>query len=288
MHDLFVALRILAVAVLLLWLLTRTAVARMALRWVMREPALLVPAAMAGVTALALAHWTRVDCLTERPWFGPFEGRLGHPGSWIWFAFGSLALAGQVGLLQAIEVGRRPDGDDFLRGIRQHTATMVLARLAIAAGVASLERLVPHRATPALVVVLLPSLCLVPVVAFAADHPGRPLRALLATLSFTSRRVGAVGGPLLAHALLILGLGAARSSFDDLRLDFPEIAFLTSGLGFNVGFFAAVADSPWAAPVSSLASLFGTVVFTTAQWIGVRHGYDAASFVHRERGEAGA
>lgn len=274
-HDLLVGLQVTGATAVLLWLLTRSVLCRTALGLVKRFPALLVPTAMAATAALLATSFHGAPALTEQPiLLVDLFGAAAWPAV-VWFVAVSAAFAGQIGLLDAIDAGRPPDGDAFLRGIRSHTATMILARLGIAGSLALIAWFLPTLRGPGLILCVVPSLLLVPAIGVASRHPGRPITALRETLSFSHTRLGAVGGPLMGQMLLLIGVAYSRSLFDSHHADFHDVALYSSGLGLNVFPHAIVADSPLAAIVATLGCMAGSMLFATAQWIGVRHGYEA-------------
>jgi hypothetical protein len=283
-HDLFVAALVGSAAIALLWLLTRQALHRAALARVLRQPALLVPAAMSGALGLVFALLGMPEAIAEQPFATAAERLASAPAAWLGFLAITVALAGQIGLLEADDVGLPADGHAFASGVRRHTATALLARsVAAALGFALWCAVGPTR-DPLLVVWLVPQLFVASSVGIASEYPSRPLAAALAQLRFALAKLGSIGAPVIAHALFLLGLGLARARFDALDVPLAGHALGWSSLGYNLFPQLRVGDSVPAAVVATLASAVASTVFLTAHWLGVRHGYGASP---PARGHAG-
>ena len=274
-NDSIVFLQVGVAASLLLWFLTRMALPKAALARVLRTPALLVPAAMVAVgAAIAVACDVGVAFVELPPL--RFVDDLPLAGaSLLGFSAIAMGIAGQIGLLEALDEGRIVGSEAFLAGVRRHFATVVLAKAVAAVASQALYLSFGVVPPPILVIWLIPMLFVAPIVGVATRHPKRPLRALVEGLRFASANIGRIGGPVLAHALFLLGLGIARVEFDGLALTPHEVALTASPVGYNLFPHVLVADSPPAAVLASLASAFASTVFLCAHWLGVRHGYDA-------------
>jgi hypothetical protein len=285
-NDLIVALKVLAVAVALLWLVTRIGPARRSVQWIARYPALLVPTVMVALAAFAHANLVHFrPSLHEHPLWATFSD---HPGSsvetWVWFCIVSAAFAGQIGLLEAIKDKGQPDGLAFLAGIRRHFLTVSVARLGLILGTLVLGRWanVPNSQPLNAAVLLLPNVLLAPAFGVASRYPGRPIRTLHRTLAFSGGgQLGSICALVVAQAILIFGLAYARWTFDSFSMaamgdPVGQTALASSVLGFNVMPHGYVTDSPPAAVFATLASMVGSAIFTIAHWLGVNHGYESA------------
>ena len=277
-HDLFVAALVGSAALALLWLLTRQALLRAALARVLHQPALLVPAAMSGALGLVFALLGMPEAIAEQPIATAAERLASLPTALIGFLAITVALAGQIGLLEALDAGLPVDGHAFARGVRRHAATALLARSVAAALAWALWCAVGPTRGPLLVVWLVPQLFVASSVGIASAYPGRPFGAVLAQARFALAKLGGIGAPVIAQALFLFGLGLARARFDALDVPLSGHALGWSSLGYNLFPQLRVGESVPAAVVATLASALASTVFVTAHWLGVRHGYGAASF----------
>jgi hypothetical protein len=286
-NDLVISLQVLGVAIALLWVVTRLALARRALTLFSRYPALLVPTVMVGLAAFAHANFGNWrPALHEQPLWVTFTD---YPGSsvepWVWFVLVSAAFAGQIGLLDALKGGRHADGLAFLAGIRRHFVSVSVARLALIVGTLVLGRWVnlPRAQPLAAAVLLLPNVLLAPAFGMVSRYPGRPFLALRRSLAISSGpQLGSVCALVIAQSILIFGLAYARWTFDHFSMSSTgdpvgQTALASSVLGFNLMPHAYVTDAPPAAVFAAFASMLGSAVFTTAHWLGANYGYDTYS-----------
>ena len=268
----------LAIGIGLIWLLCRGEFARAALRKVLRQPALLVPAAMT-VAALIVIHRAVPQIeLWETPFRqgrGLFSSLLGWR-NWVGLGVVAAGLAGQVGLLEAIADGRRPDGFTMLAGIRRHFRTFVVAKLAFGLGVHLLaDFAATGRAGSGLILFLVPNLFIAPVLGTASLHPGQPLAALRAAFELAIRRVFAVGWPVLFQALIMLGLVLSTSRVAWTSVEPELLVDGASTVGFNQMLFLTRNAPGGVATIATTLSVFVSVVFVTAHWHGATNGYRA-------------
>jgi hypothetical protein len=184
------------------------------------------------------------------------------------------ALAGQVGLLEAEEHGHRPDGTAMLRGIKRHFLTFAIAKLLLGGGAHLLTIwMTPRDAW--LIAFVVPSLFLAPVVGTATAHPGRPLHALRDALELAYGNLFVVGWPLIAQTALLVGTAILLHRLDVGFVPPALLAASSSVLSYNQFAFVA-SQGPLASQVIATATVvFGSAVFVTAHWLGVRHGYHA-------------
>lgn len=262
--------------ILLTWLLTRGALTKSALQSVLRRPAILVPAAMTTAGIWILMTWVFDPTLHENPFGLEFARGLGRGrrANWLVLALVAGGLAGQIGLLEAVERGRRCDGFAMLQGIRNHFATFFLAKVGIAGGAWLVSAVVPPR-DPLLIAYVVPSLFLAPVAGTATRHPGRPLPALRDALAMASRDMFAVGWPVLAQTMLLLGIAFLVGRLASSPIPPELLTFSSSAVSFNHAPFLLVQAPAIAATIATAASVFGSAVFVTVHWEGGHRGYRA-------------
>jgi hypothetical protein len=145
---------------------------------VLSTPALLVPAALAGVLAfwleMASSRNFRPTQFTDNSW---------HV-SLIVLVTMSVLVAGFIGLLQPLRAGTKPDGRHFVAGMKDHTVTIFLGQmmslLFLGFVTTNLFTEGAERTTFSTIFLLAPSLVLAPLLGTTALHPRRPLRAFRA------------------------------------------------------------------------------------------------------------
>jgi hypothetical protein len=264
-----------AACVALIWLATRGHLARRALREVLDHPGILVPAAMVSAAMIGLHRGFGIGG-HENPLAVPrsFDFPLFAEGSWLVFGLVAAAIAGQIGLLEAVARGGRPDAEALVAGVRRHFATIAIAKVLVAVA----ARVVmgwthPSEREGALIFLLVPSLLLAPVLGIASRHPGRPIRALVETLRLSSRNVFAVGWPLIGQTAVLVGLVALVHSVPFLGTPVSLFGLNASAISFNHYPFAAEALRHWAGLVATAAAVFASAVFVTAHWLGAGCGY---------------
>lgn len=265
--------------VLLVWITTRGTIARTALQRILKTPALLVPAAMQTTGLLAvwcgLAGWP----VHENPLglgIGGFDrdSDRWHLACWLGVLLVAGAVAGQVGLLEAEERGRRPDGTAMLRGIKRHFVTFAIAKLLLGAGAHLLTIwIVPRDAW--LIAFVVPSLFIAPIIGTASAHPGRPLRALRDALELAYGNIFVVGWPLIAQTALLVGTAILLHRLDAGFVPPALLATSSSVLSYNQFAFLTAPGGLAMHVIATATVVFGSAVFITAHWLGVRHGYHA-------------
>ena len=191
-------------------------------------PALLVPTLLAGLLASLPFVWgIPPNLASENPF--PVGGRPESASNALVLVGIAMLVAGFVGLLQAWNDGRKPDGHQFVRGIIDHTLTFLLAKLLISLWVAALA---DHLGSDPLelVLYLVPSLLLAPILGTAALHPRRPIRALIAALErstwdmfATSKRLGAQ--TVLLVVIWMVGSDRAPENMMQLAQDASALSF---------------------------------------------------------------
>jgi hypothetical protein len=277
-----------AVGIGVVWLFTRTRRMRQALQTTTRTPGLLVPVFASSMLLGVL--WTQPAFRTENP-FRDLGARASYGGlepllaPWVGLAIVAAALAGQIGLLDAVRAGHRATGTALVRGARSHFAAVFLARNGIALCTAFLwggAVLAPF----ALPLLLVPSAVLAPIFGSSAAHPGRPDRALSQAMSTGLRHLFRHGGLALLEiqavvvlAWLIPEFGWVSRRVDDFQpgdmmiespyafgaralveggtVSYDQVPILATGFG--------VAPSLWVLPMA-LCGLFLQSVFVTAQF----------------------
>lgn len=213
---------------------------RDAWRATITTPALLVPAAMTLVACGVLLAAHRGPTLHENP-FGVAGARnlgMGQISNWAVFGIVTLALAGHIGVLQAWRAGRRPDGIAFFQGVREHTATVAIGKLALFAMVYAISTLSPGSLLRVLYIV--PSLLLAPLIAAAAEHPRRPVAALFAALRIAHSRFETVGNLVFGHVVFLVGTFYAGDRMWSGAASLDLLTFSSSSLSYNMFPFALV------------------------------------------------
>lgn len=198
-------------------------------------PTLLVPTLIAGLLVCITCNvdgWGQ--WVSDNP-FGLEKQSNGETNTWMLLAM-SVTLAGYVGLLTAYHHSGKANSGHFLAGIKDHTITFLLAKLAIAGWASFVSAGLGVDEPVFAVLYLAPSLLLAPLLGTAALHPRQPLRALGAALDrrwdlpHTSRLV-------LFQAIALIILWELFSFFNLSGTRFSDSVILlaqdTSALSFN-------------------------------------------------------
>lgn len=255
---------------LLLVFLSRSGQAREAVRLMVSAPAFLVPSAMIAIFVILLAQQGASANTHENPWGSPFG--LPQPINWILLTMTALAIAGQIGLLEASANNLRPGSEAFLGGIRRHAGALLAAKL-LASLMAYLlmAMFAPHDLGT--VIYITPSILLAPVIGMASRYPGRPFRALRATLSYAQENMSGVARLVTSQALFLFGLFYIHEQVIDGDYSLSLLGHSNSVLSYNAFPYALMQKLPFCTLSMVALSAFASSVFITAHWLGVRNGY---------------
>jgi hypothetical protein len=254
---------------------------REAARLTLSAPAFLVPAAITGTATGILVDVAGSREVADNPLGLVGYDFASHPASWLAFALTALAIAGQIGLLEAQARGQRPDGAAFVAGLRTHGGTLLLGKLTLGACLWLVSQLIPPRGAVA-IVYLLPNVWFAPLAGASSLHPRNPVGALRATIRTASRDFAAVGR-------LVLGLACAWITLCWLQgpLGRDDSATLIAGASsLSYGVFPPLwsfAAAPVDFLVLVLACLAGATSLT-AHWLGVMRGYGTSVQTTASRG----
>ncbi len=220
-------------------------------------PTLLVPTLIAGLLACITCNvdgWG--SWVSDNP-FGLEKRDNAETNTWMLLVM-SVTLAGYVGLLTAYHHSGKANSGHFLAGIKDHTITFLLAKLAIAAWASFVSAGLGVDEPVFAVLYLAPSLLLAPLLGTAALHPRQPLRAIGAAfdrrwdLPNTSRLI-------LFQAIALILLWQLFSLFTLSGTPYPDsvsvLAQDSSVLSFNAFPMMALAGIS----MSSLDILEGTL-----------------------------
>jgi hypothetical protein len=246
---------------------------RQALRLTFSHTALLVPAAMTSAACAVLLRVSATPTLHENP-FGLAAARhlgIGQPVHWILLVVVALALAGQIGVLQAWRQGRPADGIAFLAGIKQHALTIVLGKVLLFAAIYGVSSLRPGSVGRALYIV--PNLLLAPLAGVAALHPHRPLRAIAAALRTTVHQFQGVGNLVFSHVVVVVALFYAACRITRQSFTFDHLAYGASTLSYNFFPHALIFSGPLGWTVVA-ANALAASVFVTSHFLCAEQGYD--------------
>jgi hypothetical protein len=181
-------------------------------------------------------------------------------------------LAGQIGLLEAHRAGQRPGSRRFMRGVADHTLTLGLGKIAIAAALSWISRL--HPAGIGWVLVLVPSVLLAPLLGTSARHPRDPARAFAACLSIAGKDLAAVGRIVTAQGLFVFGV---FELYDLLvhpwGLSPGLLGFSSSALSYNHFPLVLLFDARPLDWVAIGLTVLASSVFVTAHFLGGSEGY---------------
>jgi hypothetical protein len=240
---------------------------REAIHLTLSAPAWLVPAAFttAGWVVVTLAEGTHGD----NPWMSRDSG----PALAL-MVITAVGLAGHVGMVRGWLAGRPPGSADFWLGIREHTWTLLLGKLACAGAVALLYYVVLPQRGPARildVLYLVPSIVLGGLLGTAAKNPARAMRSLGAAFALGTNATGKIAGVVLAQ---MVWLGACWSLlFGTSGWGLSDVAPLFSILSYGQG-PGVVLQPPWPLLLLWLAaSSVGSSVCVTAMVLGVARGF---------------
>lgn len=260
---------------LLGWVATSEGRAMAARRRILARPGLLVPAVM-GVGGLVLLHVSagRFGVFDTPPMFvgNGFRPSLWFDNPmtpyWVGLAIVATTLAGHVGILEGQREGRRPNGYDFLAGIRRHTLTFALGKIVLFAGIQTVFWLAPMRG-PALLLLLVPNVLLAPLVGMATLHPGRPIAALFATVRHGVEHIQTVGFRVTLLTGFVIGALYAASKIVGADPIEPALGKMASTLSWNP--YPWLNATWWSVPIVILGIgvVFVSTVMLTAQWIAV-------------------
>jgi hypothetical protein len=255
---------------LLLFVTTRPKPVRQALRLAVSAPAFLVPAGFATFAVGLLSVFGHGLPLGENPFPVPVASAL---PAWGALAAVAVALAGQIGLLEAWRAGRRPDAVAFLAGVKRHLLTIGLAKVALA-GTGFVLASIARPSGAGLVLYLLPSLLLAPALGSASQYPQRPLHALRAAVRHALRDTTTVGRIVLCQAAFLTGAWflLVRCAHIGVPL---ELLSDTSALSYNAFPFAVLPADGLAVTGAVLLSAFASAVFVTAHWLAASDSIEA-------------
>lgn len=257
--------------------LTRRGHLLAALRLTLSQPAFLVPPAMVTAALVLLGMNWRFTSAHENP-FGIVGLQLGRGGVWclLLLALVAAGLAGQIGLLQAQRAGHRPGSRWFLRGVVDHTLTLGLGKIAVAALLYWLSLL--RFDGIGRVLVLVPSVLFAPLLGTTARHPRDPARALAACISIASKDLAAVGRVVTAQALFVFGTFALYDHFGHpWGLTPGLLAFSSSALSYNHFPLLLLFGGRLLDFVAIGLTVLASSVFVTAHFLGGSEGYDEVS-----------
>lgn len=203
-------------------------------------PALLVPTVLAAIAAwlaVGVNEWAPLR-VSENPFgaLGFFLREAGNADNAIVLGAMVLCVAGYVGLLTAWHRKGKANGLDFWQGIKDHTFTFALAKLALCLWISGVSEIVDHRGDGAITLMLYvaPSLLLAPVLGTAALHPRRPIRALKAALERCTWDLHGSGKILFVQILTLLTIWLLFRGDDNEALRTANaLAQDSSTLSFN-------------------------------------------------------
>lgn len=244
---------------------------RSAVRVLTSAPAFLVPAALAVATALWLDAGRRSGGLIENPWHS--RGGSGDGQVWLLVVVVAVAIAGQIGLLEARARGRKAHSDAFLRGITDHFLTVGLAQLVLCLGLYGVSEALHPRGWMNLAY-MAPSLVLAPLPGIASRYPRQPTKALIETLRFSYGNLGDVARPVILQSVLLASLfyAYAQVTHDRFSLAMP-LGPGNSVLSYNSFPFGGIKTWPVLSTFMAMVSGFASAAFLTWHWSGVRNGY---------------
>ncbi len=232
-------------------------------------PALLVPTLLAAVVTWACVgasgwHDTRIS---ENP-FGLWR-RSGLENNIALLVVMSVLVAGYVGLLTAWYRFGKADGGHFWQGIKSHTITFLLAKLAICGWASFVSTSIHSRQPITALFYVPPSLLLAPLLGTAAHYPGQPLRAIRAALhrswdlAYTSRLI--LFQTLVMMTVWIGYWGTTRRYFQPINglRSVTDLAQETSVLSFNPLPMLGLTETRYHAPFAAVACTAILMFFST-------------------------